>query len=157
MSIVKQAYYKALKAHEGQKRRNGLDYFENHVEKVYEAVIYDRFWLFPKPSHNYWLVDKEIFHCVLAASLLHDVLEDTKETVTEFPQLVQDLVGILTRNKNESYFDYIMKINDCGSITVAARGIKIADLTCNIQDLKEGSMKDKYRLAKYILSQGLHI
>lgn len=50
-----------------------------------------------------------------------------------------------------------MRIHDCGSITVATRAIKIADINCNLLDLEEGSQKDKYRLAKYILSQGLFI
>jgi len=32
-----------------------------------------------------------------------------------------------------------------------ATAIKIADLTHNMCDLREGSLKDKYRLTKYIL------
>jgi hypothetical protein len=35
-----------------------------------------------------------------------------------------------------------------------AKRIKLADLEDNIMNLEEGSLKDKYRMAKWILTEG---
>ena len=60
----------------------------------------------------------------------------------------------------ENYFDFIMRINNgdrsredfCGAFRVGMVSVKLADLEHNMSDLNEGSLKDKYRLAHYILS-----
>lgn len=154
MQVIPKAYKFAKKAHMGQTRWGGEDYFDAHCQVVADYVITNYHDLFPRPAWKNWLMP-DIHECVVAAAYLHDVLEDTQYTLEEFPQLTQDIVRTLTKRKGENYFDYIMRVHDCGSITVACRAIKIADLRCNMMDLKEGSMKDKYRLAEYILSQGL--
>lgn len=155
-SLIVKAREFAQKYHKGQKRKNSnKDYFEAHLEKVAHYIDEHSSELFPSSSWNNWLYKPEIFEQVIAAAYLHDVLEDTKATVetlkeAKFPFLVIDMVVVLTR-RQESYFDFIMRINDCGAITVGCRAIKLADLRCNMKDLDEGSLKDKYRLAEYIL------
>lgn len=159
-SIVIQAYDLAKDAHKGQKRRNGDDYFLAHIIPVYHKILYDRFELFPLESHDVWF-QSDNFNCVLAAALLHDTVEDTQLTLMDisvkFSPLVVDLVDMLTRRKNESYFDFIMRIHDSGSICVPARAIKIADISCNMADTTEkdkmGSQYAKYELARYILKR----
>lgn len=47
--------------------------------------------------------------------LLHDIIEDTCTTLEELPVDVRDDVAILTRNPNDTYFDYIRNIKKYGS------------------------------------------
>ena len=60
------------------------------------------------PIHLAESLDTEI-ECVVA--LLHDVVEDSDVTFDdlekEFPVEVIDLLKLLTRDKNDSYMDYI--------------------------------------------------
>jgi len=89
----------------------------------------------------------------VAAAWLHDVIEDTEYTKEnlqdEFSDEIVDTVVCLTREKDkgENYFDFIQKV-DCHNI---ARIIKICDIEHNMSDLKEGTLKDKYRFALYML------
>ena len=85
-------------------------------------------------------------------AVVHDVLEDTAVTMKELIRmgLPEELIiplECLTHNPADSYFTYIMKVN----ANPLAKVIKIADLTDNLTDLKEGSLKTKYQFAKYIL------
>jgi len=83
---------------------------------------------------------------------LHDVLEDTDLTPADLAErgverfLIQSIV-CLTRLKKENYKNYILRIKK----DVIATKVKIADLKHNLSNLKDGSMKDKYLLALYIL------
>lgn len=86
-------------------------------------------------------------------ALLHDILEDSK-TITakdisnEFNENVLDIIKLLTRVRNENYFDYIKKIKAHSD----AVKIKLADLKDNINILRLVSItdEDKVRLNKYI-------
>ena len=85
-------------------------------------------------------------------AVLHDVIEDTK--VTDMNLIIQgleiDLINViltLTRNKNESYDEYINRIsNDEFAIQV-----KLADLEDNmdISRIKNPIGKDYERVVKY--------
>lgn len=158
MNHIYNAFYFAKEAHKGQKRRDGSDYFSNHVERVFLYLMHNSSMLLGEAIYHH---SDEVLECVYAASLLHDVIEDTdvkkEDLVDKFPVMVVELVDVLTRRKNEVYFDYIMRINDCGSLTVFARAIKLADLHCNMEDMGEkdkmGSMYSKYKLAEYILNR----
>jgi (p)ppGpp synthase/HD superfamily hydrolase len=68
-------------AHEGQIRKDGKNPYIVHPERVVKIL------------QNAGVVDKE----VLAAAYLHDVLEDTKADISEFPERVQKLVRELTK------------------------------------------------------------
>lgn len=85
---------------------------------------------------------------------LHDVLEDCPEWRAErlikegiSPKNVES-IQVLTRREEESYFDFILRVlkDDC------ARRVKIADVNHNLIDVHSGSLRDKYLLARYILS-----
>ncbi len=92
---------------------------------------------------------------VLALGLVHDSLEDslfvTADDVLELTmdkEFVDDL-KLLTRNKNENYFDYIRRVKSSDR----AKLVKLADiedhinLKCHIND----SLLDRYFKAKSIL------
>jgi (p)ppGpp synthase/HD superfamily hydrolase len=134
----------ATEAHKNKKRKFGKDEgkpYIIHPKRVAEKVIG---------------VEK-------AVAYLHDVIEDhyqdgyTFEYLSNkgFPPYIILAVDLLTKKKGDNYFSFITRIvknkNTIeGSI---ALNVKIADIEDNMQDLKEGSMKDKYRLAKYILEK----
>lgn len=106
----------------------------------------------------------EIIKCI---AILHDILEDCEISHHELYLLLSDsnqdsyesLVKIntivlsvraITKNpdKNaESYLEYILRVKNDNF----ARLVKICDIIHNNSDLKPGSMRDKYLLAKYIL------
>lgn len=131
-TIVEQAEQIARQAHKGQTRWGGEPYII-HPQAVAESV--------------YSETEK-------AAAWLHDVLEDTQVTkevlhLQSIPEAVIHIVELLTRRKDETYFDHIIKL--IKSENQRAINVKLADLQNNISTLKEGSLKDKYRLAHYIL------
>lgn len=68
-------------AHEGQMRKDGKNAYIVHPERVVKIL------------QQAGVTDKE----VLAAAYLHDVLEDTKADISEFPERVRKLVHELTK------------------------------------------------------------
>ena len=98
---------------------------------------------------------------LIALGYLHDVIEDTDisygELRTKFGHEVADSVLLLTHIKDESYFDYIMRI--WGSGDEAAMLVKITDLEFNIEESRlkghltayERCRLDKYKLAHRVL------
>lgn len=135
MKDMKQiAYEIAVKAHAGQKRKNGEDYI-NHVQRVADAVAH--------------LGDD--YYCV---GMLHDVLEDSDYTIIDledagFSGEVVGSVLLLTRVE-ESYLDYIIILKETGKIDFA-RQVKLADLADNLNGAT-GTLRDKYQMAQYILT-----
>jgi len=118
----------ATEAHEGQKRKDGKLYI-THPEAVAEKVSDEL-----KPI-----------------AWLHDVIEDTNITKEKLISLgvnrhTANCVQSLTRKKGTTYFDYINQII-CSTNMRSIFQVKIADLEHNMSDLKEGSLKDKYRFA----------
>jgi (p)ppGpp synthase/HD superfamily hydrolase len=80
-AVVRAAYRLARDAHRGQRRRHGPPYIEHPVAVAWLA--YERFGV--RDGR------------VLAAALLHDVLEDTDVTdLTAFPARTVELVRLLT-------------------------------------------------------------
>jgi len=83
---------------------------------------------------------------------IHDVLEDTTTTRQDLVALGIDATIIyaavsLSKEEGENYLDFILRIKE----NDLAVPIKIADIEDNMISLKEGSLKDKYRMALYIL------
>lgn len=162
MNIINKAKEYAKLKHSGQKRRDGKEYF-THVEAVANIVNNEWYSLIPYEARSNWTAVKD--H-VVAAAYLHDVIEDcgvTKEDLINegFSVLTAELVDALSRKKDESYFDFIMRIHNgdrpvydsCGAFRVGMVAVKLADLSHNMNDgLKEGATMDKYRFAEYILS-----
>ncbi len=160
----------ATEAHKGQKRRDGKDYITHPIEVV--SILESR----------YMTQNVEKNYCILCAGALHDVEEDqgiaAQDIVDKFrvagyfefasPQYVNLLETLKLLNKNNygSYFEYIKALiltdfekqtlpNHALMKTDVARRVKLADLTHNLSDLKPGSLRDKYELAKYILEKSL--
>lgn len=70
--------------------------------------------------------------------------------------MIAEIVETLSKLPGENYFDFIMCVHNCGPFRVGAAAVKLADLEHNMSDLNEGSLKDKYRLAHYILNYFNH-
>ena len=121
----------ATEAHSGQKRKyTGEDYI-NHPRRV---------------AKKFSTEDSQVI------AWLHDVLEDSDFTAEDIlkrgiRQHCIEIVEYLTRQEGESYFNFIMRIKERHQ----AKVIKIADIKDNLINSKEGSLKDKYMLALYIL------
>jgi (p)ppGpp synthase/HD superfamily hydrolase len=159
MNFIQKAYNFAKQAHQGQKRKDGKDYCK-HVANVADTVDRDWFRLIPYEAQAHWNNHKD--H-VVAAAFLHDVVEDcgvTKEQLLAegFSVMTAEIVDAVSRKVGENYFDFIMRIHNgdsvgfCGTFRTGMVAVKLADLEDNMSDLNEGSLKDKYRLAHYILS-----
>lgn len=137
--LIKKAMKIAYEAHINQFDRAGVPY------------IYH-------PIHLAEQTDTEI-ECIVA--LLHDVVEDSNITFSdlekEFPLEVIDLLKLLTRDKNDSYMEYIKKLKE-NEIT---RRIKILDILHNSDEsrldkirVKDIIRRNKYRKAlKYLRSE----
>jgi GTP diphosphokinase / guanosine-3',5'-bis(diphosphate) 3'-diphosphatase len=121
MTTVIEAYYFAQKAHVGQVRKyTGEPYF-NHVEQVASYVA------------SYDMPDE-----VIAAALLHDVIEDTVYTADDlyhrFPRYVVNMVRLLTDTPNNIGNRAMRKAADRQRLRFAPREVKIikcADLIDN--------------------------
>lgn len=127
--------------HEGQKRKDGTDYVE-HVIATGHLLLAHR-------------IDDDI---VLAASILHDAIEDTEYTydkmANDFCDEVVNLVRLLTKEEGISLDVYFEKI----ASNVKALAIKAADRTHNISDMVRAFSIEKMEeyveeTEKYILPQ----
>ena len=93
---------------------------------------------------------------MLDVALAHDILEDTDVTEKELAAVLNEFgleaVKALTRNKDQSYFDYIEKqvlTNPLASL------VKLADLEDNIENAIP-SLQKRYNKAKKILLDYWH-
>jgi len=125
----------AVVAHQGQTRKFGPDKgkpYIIHPERVAAMVYAD---------------------AQKAAAWLHDTIEDTSTTIEDLRNFgiteeVVDIVKAVTRRDGETYFDFIWRIKG----VLPAIDVKVADLLDNASTLREGSLKDKYRLAYCLLT-----
>lgn len=88
-------------------------------------------------------------------ALLHDVVEDTPATVEDiefmFGIRIAEAVDLLTRKKEDTYFDYIHKIATSGD--KLAIEVKLADLADHLEkvDTLKPSLKERYEKATLML------
>lgn len=82
---------------------------------------------------------------VVAASWLHDVIEDHPEfedsVSEEFPKIFESL-GLLNRDSNVPYDEYIQNLID--SLDPLALVIKLSDMTVNLNNNPPGRLKERY-------------
>lgn len=138
----------AIKAHKGQVRKFTQEPYINHPRRVSENVLE-------------YIKDKIMYYhptVYETVAWLHDAVEDSDLTIRElyamgFPIHVVLGVESVTKIPGENYFNFIKRCMD----NKVGIFVKIADLTDNMSDLHEGSMKNKYRLAKYILELRLGV
>ena len=121
--IVKAAKELAKKLHDGMTDKYGNPYFY-HLERVANRVR----------EMEYNMVDETSdINLYIVAAYLHDVIEDTDyligDLIDEYGETVAEAVKLLTRDKEETYADYIIGIKNSvfleGKI---ARVVKLADL-----------------------------
>lgn len=121
----------AKEYHKGQVDKAGVDYFNGHITSVVNGVD---------------TVEEKI------VAYLHDTAEDTKLTyvdlmVLDFSDRVINAVIALTKDKKESYKDYLKRVK----ANELATAVKLSDLTNNmdLSRLKQITEADKKRLEKY--------
>ncbi|MDD3774185.1 MAG: RelA/SpoT family protein [Patescibacteria group bacterium] len=149
--FVKKAYEFARASHQGQKRDSGEDYFI-HPCKV---ALYLTDYKFPKE--------------VIAAGLLHDVLEDTpvvyENLVKKFTKIVADLVdGVsiigkiqdkanleIENNKNEKQYLRLQKLILASAKDLRVIFIRLLDRKHNLETLEVFTKKRQRRKAKETL------
>jgi (p)ppGpp synthase/HD superfamily hydrolase len=113
-ALLGRAILCATLAHDGQYREDGLPYITHPMR------VMDRLW----PSQ-----------VLMAAGILHDVVEDTSinlENIKElFPSKVVSLVDALTRRDGEPYKEYLHRLINEG----CAAEIKLFDIYDNYNRL----------------------
>lgn len=131
----------AREVHKNQKRWNNSPYIK-HPEAVAETILHVY-------THSTKIAELQ---CI---AWMHDVLEDSddpeieKKLRRQFPPEIVNAIKVLSREKGEDYFDFILR---CAQNELA-RKVKIADISHNLIDLKPGSLRDKYLLARFILEK----
>jgi len=102
----------ATQKHTGQKRKNG-DAYIIHPIRVSQEVFTEK---------------------QKAIALLHDTIEDTETTYEEIKEAfgfeIAQAVWLLTKQKEESYEDYIQRVKS----NPDAIAVKIADISDNLND-----------------------
>lgn len=125
-SLSGYAEHLARVAHSGQYRRDGKTPYIAHPIAVSESL-------------------REEGEEVMAAALLHDVLEDTNLCLWDFglldlPKRVVQAVEVLTKRDNELYKDYLTRVKSNKIATI----VKIADINHNLSDQPTEKQKKKY-------------
>jgi len=130
MTLLEKAIEIAVRAHAGQKGKDGTPYI-----------------LHPLRLMTRMGTDEERI-----AAVLHDVVEDTEVTLEDlreagFPEDMLAVVKLLTHEEGVPYEDYVQRLKP----NPVARRIKLADLEDNsdIRRLKGVEDKDMERLRKY--------
>lgn len=130
MLLYQQALAIAEDAHKGQVDKAGVAYIQH-------------------PLYVASLVEGELAKTI---ALLHDVVEDSAWTLEDLrmeglPEEVVQAVGILTKNRDESYKEYLMHVKQ----NPLARQVKLADLQHNsdLSRLTTVTEIDRKRAEKY--------
>jgi len=152
----------ATQAHAGQKRKgSGEDYITHPiaVAQIAEKMYWGRYADDMDDGNDVVDGSDVVARKIYIVGILHDVVEDTPVTLGEisheFPDIhILEALSMLTRREGTTYFDFIHTIASEGSIVALI--VKIADIKHNMSDLKEGTLKDKYRFALKILENALH-
>lgn len=144
-SLLRKAFDFAKKAHEGQKRKSGEDFFL-HSQQV--AVILGQF--FPNVP-------------TLAAALLHDIPEDTKITLEEikkeFGEEIAQLVDGVTKlgkvrfhdSTDKFYVENLRKLFIATSEDIRVILIKLADRIHNMRTIEFLTSEKQIKISKETL------
>ncbi len=126
--LIEKAYDLGEKAHKGQKRASGLDYFKGHCVPVAEHII-----------------DLEMDAILIAAALLHDTIEDTNITSQDIEQefgaeiagLVEGVskLGKIKYRGNERHVESLRKFFISVAQDVRVVILKLADRWHNLETL----------------------
>lgn len=159
MTTREKALEFSTRKHAGQKRKDGKDYITHPiaVAEIAHRIFYSEYLPNWDDTPNDLIEIEVIQDELYILSLLHDTYEDTDATLEEIEQIFGKSVSygvMMLSNKDKvmTYYDFIMRLVSKPwdwSIMV----VKRADLQHNMSDLQEGSLKDKYRFAEYILKK----
>jgi (p)ppGpp synthase/HD superfamily hydrolase len=152
-TIVEQVEDYIREKHKGQKRWDGRDYFTEHllgVRKIAVDFIKD----------DLIFGEKEVVKWIEIMALAHDLAEDQNVSEEDFGKFLVSIgfkygktlgeyLKLLNKNNYDSYLDFVLGAKENSFTKI----VKIADITHNLQDLKKGSMRDKYLLALHILKK----
>lgn len=130
--------------------------FKAHKHKIGQDGV-------PYICHPLHLAEQMTDELTTVVALLHDVVEDTDISVENiknsgFPDEVVDAISVITRNKNDSYEEYIMKVKTNKLATI----VKVTDLKHNLDvsrlcvdciDSKISNRMNKYRKALTVLEE----
>ena len=121
--LIKKAYNYANENHKEQKRISGEPYIIHPLEVAYI------------------LAELELDDSTICAALLHDVVEDTRETFTGLlmkgvDRPIVEALKLLTHEKSTDYYNYIQRIIDSGN--PIAIHVKQADLQHNLERGRAG-------------------
>ncbi|MBI4453278.1 bifunctional (p)ppGpp synthetase/guanosine-3',5'-bis(diphosphate) 3'-pyrophosphohydrolase [Candidatus Woesearchaeota archaeon] len=141
INLIRKAYILAEKAHKGQKREGGEEYFSHPIEV---ARI---------------LINLKADSSTICAALLHDTVEDTNISIEKVKELfdeeIADLVEGLTKfNKiqfetREDYtYENLRKILLATAKDIRVMLIKLADRLHNMRTLKYVAVDKQKRIAK---------
>lgn len=142
-SQLEKAWEFAREKHIGQKY--GEHDYIYHLEQVYNMTVQMNL------SEDSQIV-----------AILHDILEDTnatyEELFNEFGKYITENIGILTRDKNMNYYNYLSRIvlsarfiDQCS----IAKQVKTCDVLCNLQEsilTGKKSLIKKYQKALFCLA-----
>lgn len=134
--LVQNALELAERAHAGQYRRDGKTPYIVHPVRVASKLAAKG-----EPDE------------VVAAALLHDVLEDGNKSVIQgepypkFPITVLAAVNALTKSEEESYSSYLERVK----ANKIARKVKVADILDNLSDDPSDYQIRKYATALLFL------
>ena len=139
--LVAQHYAEMAHANQVGTTRSPDEPFIEHPRRVAKLISEQKFY------------DDTIKREYLTVAYLHDVLEDTSMTLEYLKENgltdeQADALIAITRREGQSYLEHILA---CKKNTIA-KVVKIYDLADKIGDLKKGSLKDKYELARHILT-----
>lgn len=106
----------------------------------------------PYIVHPERMANKMISPVMKAAAYLHDTVEDGNISFDDLSnqgisETVLDIVEAVTKKQGENYLDFILRISENSKAAI----LKREDIRDNLNGLQEGSLKDKYRLALWIL------
>ena len=170
-SIVEKVRKYATVAHKGQFRTKGkikLPYIihpeavEEIAIQLYTEEVIKRFNI--KRERDYDYITKSI----RIISLTHDIFEDQRhkgytekgfklwlienDTEKELKEFSYEGIYVALKKLNKNnYANYLSFILGAKEYTFSSY-VKRADIIHNMSDLNDGSLKDKYRMAEYILT-----
>ena len=122
------------------------------VELLMEVCDFD---LFDKLYTHSTDVAARVVGKAKVVAFLHDIVEDTPTTIEDIEHMfgirIAEAVDLLTRKKEDTYFDYIHKIATSGD--KLAIEVKLADLADHLEkvDTLKPSLKKRYEKAILIL------
>jgi (p)ppGpp synthase/HD superfamily hydrolase len=148
--MIEHAIAFAAKRHKGQVDKNGEPYIL-HPLRVMMAVR-------ESMQHQGYNVHRPEFQHVVAASVLHDVVEDTSTTLDEierkFGYAVREVVDALTKREGESYNDFIERVVVSNDATI----VKREDIRDNMDPNRvtaKHSLYSRYAKALYRINFGV--